>query len=483
MSVSQEYRLAQSLVWSDQEFSLAEFVKRYELPQVVLVVDGYCGDNERTTFSSGLILTLHSMNTASKIVCQLPHSNAVVVPTSCPLKADMIPMDCRDTKLTAHQLSTTYQKIKYVRLIDVGSIWNNNSLDTLKINDILQIKKIDSKSTVIRCKNLTSAQDVSILIDSTAVFVPLLDSNTYNLAEIQKKFGLPAKVRFSDKRAERRLRSVPGKRKPSTSSTYLSDLGQMTAIEEIQESDVIATTTCSNLEEKVCLNVPTTLDITITVAEGFLKGDETYQRVVKTLDKQFNRTNLKSFDDLDVYEHMDTVRKTMEEMVFFEDASTEVVERAREHSQRVERRKSKRLSWFEWPPRPHLRRRESAKQKAPPEGLPTAGQKPDPKPDKKSKNIKLRSLYSTLRRKQSSNKTPSNESHSSAHNYEKPTDRPVQDHDGIDHIYEETASQNLDSEDNNYTDLDTTYTPVRPRLYETYKTEAPKVKKVSSLPL
>ena len=248
MSVSQEYRLAKSLVWSDQEFSLAEFVKRYELPQVVLVVDGYCGVNERTTFSSGLILTLHTLRTTSKIVCQVPHSNAVVVPTSCPLKAEVMPMDCRDTIVTAYQLSTTYQEIKYVRVMKVGSTWNNNSLDNLKINDILQIEEINNKSSVIRCKNLTTAQDVSILIDSTAVFVPLLDSNTYNLAEVQKKFGLPAKVRFSDKRAERKLRSVPGKRQPST---YLSDLGQMTAIEEIEESDVIVTTTCSDFEEKV----------------------------------------------------------------------------------------------------------------------------------------------------------------------------------------------------------------------------------------
>jgi hypothetical protein len=135
--------------------------------------------------------------------------------------------------------------------MEVGSTWNNNSIDTLKINDILQIKKIDSKNSVIRCKDLTTAQGVSILIDSTAVFVPLLDSNTYNLAEIQKKFGLPAKVRFSDKMAEIQMRSVPGKRQPSTSSIYLSDLGQMTAIEETQESDVIVTTVCSNLEEKV----------------------------------------------------------------------------------------------------------------------------------------------------------------------------------------------------------------------------------------
>ena len=251
MSESQEYRLAQSLVWSQQDFSLAEFVKQYQLPQVVLVEVGYCGTNERTTFSGGQILTLHTLRTTSKIVCQVPHSNAVVVHTSCPLKAEVIPMDCRDTIVTAHQLSTTYQKIKYVRVMEVGSTWNNNSLDTLKMNDILQIKKIDSKSSVIRCKNITTAQDVSILIDSTAVFVPLLDSNTYNLAEVQKKFGLPAKVRFLDKRAEIQMRSVPGNRNAPRSSTYLSNLGQLTAIEEIQDSEVIVTTVCSNLEEKV----------------------------------------------------------------------------------------------------------------------------------------------------------------------------------------------------------------------------------------
>ncbi|CAB4032427.1 Hypothetical predicted protein, partial [Paramuricea clavata] len=481
MSVFQEYRLAQSLVWSDQEFSLANFVKRYELPQVVLVVVGYCGDTERTTFGRSQVLTLHTLRTTSKIVCQVPNSNAVVVPTSCPLKAEVIPMDCRDTKVTAYQLSTTYQKIKYVRVMEVGSTCNNNSLDTLKMNDILQIKKIDSKSSVIRCKNLTTAQDVSILFYSTAVFVPLLDSNTYNLAEIQKQFGLPPKVRFSDKTAEIQMRSVPGK--PSTSSTYLSDLGQTTAIEEIQESDVIVTTVCSNMEEKLCLNVPTTLDITITVAEGFLKGDETYQRVVKTLDKQFNRTNLEAFDNLDVYEHMDAVKKRMEEMVFIEEASMEVVQRAREHLQRVECEKPEKLSSFERPPNTPPSEQENAKQKAPPERLSKAGQKPESKQnktDKKTKNIKLKFPYRTVGCKQSGNKTPSNESLSSGHKDEKPTDRPEEVHDCIDDIHEETASQNSHSEDNNCTKLGATYTPV-PQLHEKYITEAPKAKETTSL--
>ena len=75
--------------------------------------------------------------------------------------------------------------------------------------------------------------------------------------------------------------------------------------------------------------------------------------------------------------------------------------------------------------------------------------------------------------KQSSNKTPSNESFSRGHKYEKPTDRPGGDYEYIDDIYEETESQNSDSE-NNYTQLDTTYTPANPRLYEKYITEAAK---------
>ena len=247
-AVSQEYRLAKSLVWSNRDFSLAEFVERYELPQVVLVNIGYCGDDDRTTFGKNQILTLHILLTTSKITCQVAHGNAVLVPTSCPLLAEVIPMDCRETPVTGFQLSTTYHKVKYVRVMELGLTWDNNNLGTININDILQIKKISKSDSIIRCKNLTADKDVSISIDSGAVFVPLVDSNTYTLAEIQKKFGLPARVRFLSKAAERKLRSVPGRRHHSV---YLSDLDQITAIEEIQESDIVVTTVCSNVQEKV----------------------------------------------------------------------------------------------------------------------------------------------------------------------------------------------------------------------------------------
>lgn len=65
---------------------------------------------------------------------------------------------------------------------------------------------------------------------------------------------------------------------------------------------------------KVCFNVPTKLDIRLTVAEGFLHGGETYQKIVNTLDKQLNRTDLEMFEGLDVYQHVNAAKKAINEL-------------------------------------------------------------------------------------------------------------------------------------------------------------------------
>ncbi|XP_028412273.1 uncharacterized protein LOC114535088 [Dendronephthya gigantea] len=472
-SDSQEYALAESLVWSTQDFSLAEFVEKFELPQVVLVEVGYCGEDERTTFSSGQILTLHTLRRNSKIVCQVPHANAVTVPSSCQFKAEVIPMECYDTIVTAYQLSTQYQKIKFVRVMEIGSTWNNNAIDTLKINDILQIMKIDTRNSVIRCKNLTSDENVSILIDSTAVFIPLVDPMKYTLAEIKKKFRLPAKIRFLDKKAEIQAKAEPSITKGYKPTSYLSDLGQMTAIEEIEDSDVIVTTVCSNLKEKVCFNVPTTLDIRLTVAEGFLHGDETYQKVVKTLDKQLNRTDLEAFEGLDVYQHMHAVKEAIKQLdrnLPIEVASADVQSHANQQLQ-IQRKKSEKWSFLP-----------EKKPEIVPRGQGSSFKKPPPIPPKKTEasnqpkesKIKLKKLKSpnwlnSLGRKISDNKSPApkhegyyEELGGEGAPYEQPEDGSDGCYASIEDLYEEGLSQDSDSDDSrNYTELNKDYVTQR----------------------
>ena len=92
---------------------------------------------------------------------------------------------------------------------------------------------------------------------------------------------------------------------------------------------------------QLCFNIPKTLDITIKVAEGFLSGDETYQKLVNTLDKQLKRTDLKRFEGFDVYQHLNAVNKTIREIeISVEDASWEIQQHARANLGSSERKKS-----------------------------------------------------------------------------------------------------------------------------------------------
>ena len=96
------------------------------------------------------------------------------------------------------------------------------------------------------------------------------------------------------------------------------------------------------------------------MAEGFLRGDETYQKVVRTLDKQLNCTNLKAFEEISIYEHVKTVGDINNDAADIEEASSEVVERAQKKLNSIERKESRRLFKFEKKPPPLAPRRQNS---------------------------------------------------------------------------------------------------------------------------
>ncbi|XP_046857459.1 uncharacterized protein LOC124450841 [Xenia sp. Carnegie-2017] len=338
MSESSEYKLAQTIIWSNRKYLLKKFVQSFTLPQVVLVKDGYCGEDERTTIGRDQILTLHQLRETNTIVCQTAKERFILLPSKCEVKAQVLPMNFNDVSMTMKQLIETYKKIKYVRVVEVGANWSDDPKSSLEENDTLEIKKIEQNSVGFRCKNLSANHDAFISSNDLAKFVPLSDPKYYTLAEIKTKFGFPAKIWFTDEGNNDVTFSSPDSRHSKTS---LCKLERLTVVEEIQENDLIVTTVCASLEEKVCLNVPTELNIKVTVAEGFLKGSKTYATVVKTLDKELYKTDLKAFKDLDVYEHVHAVKKHMQDRtVIIGRASSKVAEHARQQLQKHEKTKS-----------------------------------------------------------------------------------------------------------------------------------------------
>ena len=90
----------------------------------------------------------------------------------------------------------------------------------------------------------------------------------------------------------------------------------------------------------------------MTVAEGFLKGDETYQKVVKTLNGSFKSTDLSVFEDLKIFPHDEAVKREMDNHLIVEQASREIKERARKRLEEVMRHKATKFTdKFSRPPK------------------------------------------------------------------------------------------------------------------------------------
>ena len=374
MSVSNEDKLIESLIWSKKMYSLAEFVDKYELPQVVCVEIGFYGGTETTTLGGGQVLTLHSLRKTNKVVCEAAFDSAVEISLNCPLKVEVHPKprDCSHATVTVDQLINLYSHIKFIRVLE-GHHDKKHSEELFKIDDVLKIKHIDHDKCVITCKNVTTNQKVSVPFYCATLFSPLLDPREFTVAEVKERFGFPAKVRFLEKKSEQHLPS-----RNEDSAMLVSSLGEVTLLEEIEDTVVISTTVGGNEKTKICLEIPKGLDIQIVVAEGFIRGDETYQKIVKTLDERFNRTRLPDFENLDFYQHIDAVQKGTKNPATFssvEPASVDVKRRVVEL----------RLKEFADQPVPHLSPKASKSDQdfTCPPALPP---KPSPKPVPKDKS-------------------------------------------------------------------------------------------------
>lgn len=310
ISAQNEDKLRESLIWSDTHYSLAEFVEKYKLPQVVQVEEGFFDGNERTSLGSGQVLTLHSVHATKKFVCETVFNNAVVIPSSCPLRVVVQPhpQDCQYTKVSTDQLASIFSEIKYVYVLE-GHYNAKYPKESFQTGEVLEIREIDSKNCFVKCKNVTTKRKMSVPFGSKALFAPLVDCKNYTLAEVKQIFGLPAKVRFLEEETKRCSSSSN-----ETSPMLVSSLGEITVLEEIEQTLVISTTGDGNAEGKLCLQIPKDLPVQITVAEGFIRGDGAYQNIVQSLDQLLNRSRLQDCQNLNVYQHKNSMKKHMQEM-------------------------------------------------------------------------------------------------------------------------------------------------------------------------
>ena len=306
--MADESELIETLIWSNEEYGLAQFIKEYPLPQIVRIVDGYYSTNEETCLGAYQVLALHDVHSTPKVLGNDHFGKPIAIPLDCTTKALVCPLKSKlVTDCTVQALKSVYPKIEYVRVESTKAEESNDDDQSVRVADLLKITKLDKKTKLVHFQNIDTKQQVSLGYSHPALFTPLLDSRKYSLAEIKQIYGFPARVRFLNERGGdgvRRKANV-GRGSPST----VSSLGEVVLREEKTETAVIATTIGGKLEEKLCIGLPKELPVNFVVAEGFLQGGGSYEEVIRTLHSNIKVTNLTDFDQINVYQHLNAVRK------------------------------------------------------------------------------------------------------------------------------------------------------------------------------
>lgn len=284
MSSLSEDEVLDTLTWSDESYTLAEFINEHTLPQVVQVVRGYDGGTDSLTIGYGEILTLHALRETPKLTAEDSNSNAMSIAFDCPYKFNVLPQtkDCSFNRCGVENLLSCYPKVKYLEVLQAHYSTGAGGEESTSVGELLEILSIDKRQRKLKVKNIESEQTFMLPTTCTAAFRPLLDWRSYCAKDFKTQFDFPTRVRFL---VDTDTNGADGDEK---CRKLLSKTPDVNVVGEIEEVLVITTTVGSCPDLKFCYEIPSDLEIKVAVTDGFSSGDRHYQEVVTNLDKGFD---------------------------------------------------------------------------------------------------------------------------------------------------------------------------------------------------
>ncbi len=108
------------LEWSTTSFKVSDFLRKFTLPQVVKVIEGFYGDDEDSSLGADQILSLHCIKSTDKLVGRDYRGKEVNIPLHCQNKVEVRPSNLKDVYESVEELLTAFPR--YVR-ISQGNIF------------------------------------------------------------------------------------------------------------------------------------------------------------------------------------------------------------------------------------------------------------------------------------------------------------------------------------------------------------------------
>ncbi len=114
--VQQEEEAFSALQWSKQTLPLSKFIKKYPLPQIVRVEEGYYSPEEESSLSSGQVLKIHCIKSCKKVLGKDQHGTDVHIPLNTSEKVLLRPENWNKSYESVSDLSQAKPVPKYVKV-------------------------------------------------------------------------------------------------------------------------------------------------------------------------------------------------------------------------------------------------------------------------------------------------------------------------------------------------------------------------------
>ena len=285
--------------WSKDTYTLNDFIKNFNLPQLVKVKDAYYGNDEITSLSVGQVMTLHVTQKYDTIVAKDTRNRTVYIRKTCNKKVEVVKKKVWNCKLVAELSKIFPQAARVV------SIPETDQVTEINVGDKLIPKRTSKKKRFLECEN-QNGERVRLPMNLQANFVLLSDVNEYCIHTILEKFALPVKIQF--------LNSNAAEKCSKTSSVFNSSLGVLNLQSVLKEETVICSTKEQNGGKRFVLTIPSNLylDITVLATNKATGDDKQYESLCTNLSDEVELALVDALELENIYASRQEIRGYMQ---------------------------------------------------------------------------------------------------------------------------------------------------------------------------
>jgi hypothetical protein len=274
----------ESIKWSEQIYTLTEFLERLELPQIVCVRDGYYDLEDITTLSTDQVMTLHSVKTCRMLKGISERNDEISIPTNIEGKVEIM----------SNKLPKMYKSVKAVSKDwpkMVMSLHNHVWLGLL-VKDVLKLESVKRKKfkEFLCCSFVNKQADsIEIPLSYEACFQSYEEPESIKVNQIETHCKMPCMVKIHAKSPIK-----PNVDDPSE-SLELSTFGRIQLLHAYNYRKLIAS--IRHLEKTSVMQIPVGLEITVVAASGAIEKESTYESICARIHK---KTQLGQLDGMDL---------------------------------------------------------------------------------------------------------------------------------------------------------------------------------------